>query len=447
LAEVRSDTSGAERYATEALQQSQLREAPGLIADAQLELASAEMHTGKYEEARQHLTIAISGYQALGNPHGEVEARRALAGTFASLQRTQDARDEYQRAMGLAQNIGDQGAVSAVYRDICESLWLNGDRDGAQAAARRALDISRETGDLRLQAWTLRALATIASDDAETDEVMSEYREVTALTERSNDVGGHVWSLATNIDAFRIRGQLEEAKDSCRRAQSEAAALSDPQFMTYSLFNCALLEIDLGEPDAARRTLSELVNLTQKSANSAYEANAHLALGQLDFEASNFARARQELEISAQKFAADDSQTGEAEARAMLALCEQAMGDSAARDVSLARAKQLRTAITSRQEVFVVEIAVAQLTTGAQQRADAVSKLRELAADAERRQFLSWSLEAQLAAWQMLRLDGQSEAADQLRNEVEAVARKHGFRRVLNLMSTPPVVKPAGTGT
>jgi len=40
-------------------------------------------------------------------------------------------------------------------------LWLSGDRDGAQAAARQALALARETGDLSMQSWTIQALATI----------------------------------------------------------------------------------------------------------------------------------------------------------------------------------------------------------------------------------------------------------------------------------------------
>jgi DNA-binding winged helix-turn-helix (wHTH) protein/Tfp pilus assembly protein PilF/TolB-like protein len=134
LDEERSDTTAAAQHAATALRDSQLREAPGLIADSEVELATAEMRRGKYEDARKELDAAIVGYQALDNPHGEVAARRAMASTYTSLQRGQDAREEYQRAMALAQSIGDIGGVAAVYRDICSMLWLAGDRDGAQAA-------------------------------------------------------------------------------------------------------------------------------------------------------------------------------------------------------------------------------------------------------------------------------------------------------------------------
>jgi hypothetical protein len=84
----------------------------------------------------------------------------------------------------------------------------------------------------------------------------------------------------------------------------------------------------------------------------------------------------------------------------------------------------------------MVDIALARLTSGSQQRADAEAKLQELAEDAERRHWLSWSLEARLAQWQLLMLDGNATAAARLRSNLEGVARKHGFKRVIALLSS-----------
>jgi hypothetical protein len=56
-----------------------------------------------------------------------------------------------------------------------------------------------------------------------------------------------------------------------------------------------------------------------------------------------------------------------------------------------------------------------------------------MAADAERRQWPRWSLEAKLAAWRLMQVRGAS-AAVALRREIETTARQHGFGRVLNLL-------------
>jgi DNA-binding winged helix-turn-helix (wHTH) protein/tetratricopeptide (TPR) repeat protein len=251
------DAKGTLEHAEIALREAREHDAAGLVADAQVSLAGAQMHLNKNDEARSGLGAAIAGYGVIRNPRGEANARRALAAVLTGLN-PQGAREEYQRALALYQSIGDDGGVASVYRDQCAMLWLAGDQDGARAAARSALKLSRETGDLFLQAWTLRALATIASDDAASDEVLSEYREVIALNERSGNRGGHVWSLATYADVERMRGNLDEATAYCARALQEAAALSDPQFAIYSGYTCALVHVDRGETTAARAALKEV---------------------------------------------------------------------------------------------------------------------------------------------------------------------------------------------
>ena len=384
--------------------------------------------------ARANLAAAIEGYRSIRNPRGEADARRALAGVLADLDRGQDAREEYQRALALDQSVGDAGGVARIYRDLCEMLWMSGDRDGAQTAARHSLQLARETGDLHLQAWTLRALATIAADETVSDDVMQEYREVTALTERSGDRGGHVWSLATYADAERMRGELDQAHATCEQSNAEAKALSDPQFAVYSGFTCALVAVDRGEAAAAAAALQAAMNEAASMDNTAYVNNARMMLAQLDMDERHWAAGRDKLREASRGFAAAELRTGEADAQALLALCAQALGDKPERDAAVDRARTLRQAMTSIQEVYVVDIALAQI--GAPTGAATVQKLLALATDAERRRFVAWSLEARLAAWRLLQAQGMG-TANALRAEIEKTARHQGFGRILKLLQQP----------
>ncbi len=429
------DAKAEAEHAATALRQAQQRDTPGLIADAQLQLAGARYHLGQTADARTSVTMAIAGYRAIRNARGEANARRLLAQVLSDLQQGQDAREEYQRAMALYQSIGDVGGIAAVYRDLCNMLWVAGDRDGAQAAARHSLELARETGDLHLQAWTLRALATIASDDAASDEVLNQYREVIALNERSGDRGGHVWSLTSYADVERMRGNLDEASIYCARANAEAAALSDPQFAVFSGFTCAQVDMDRGKDEAARAALEEVLRRVGGVADTINRDNALLTLAQLDMDEGRCSAARERLRAAARGFAAAEERTGEADAEAMLALCAQALGDSAERDQAAERARTIRQSITSRQEVYVVDIALARLAGATHKDSAALEKLLGLAADAERRHWVSWSLEAKLAAWELLHgQDADSASAKALRVEVETSARQHGFGRILNIL-------------
>ena len=111
--------------------------------------------------------------------------------------------------------------------------------------------------------------------------------------------------------------------------------------------------------------------------------------------------AQEPLRRAAEAFAVAEARTGEADAEALLALCAQALKEPVERDRAESKAWELRTAITSKQEIYMVDIALARLASGGQQRSEAVAKLRELASDAQRRHWIGWSLEARLAEWQI----------------------------------------------
>jgi len=430
------DAQGSTEHAANALRQAQQRDAQGLVASAQVQLAGARMHLGQNEAARANLNAAIASYRALGNPRGEAAARGELADVLANLNLGHDAREEFQRAMAIYQGIGDVHGTASVYRDLTSMLWVAGDRDGAQVAARHSLELARETGDLQLQAWTLRALATIASDDAASDEVLSEYREVVALNERSGDRGGHVWSLTAYADVERMRGNLDEARTLCVQAKSEAAKLSDPQFAVYSGFTCALLDMDEGNEPAARAAFEKVIGRLGDKGDVAYRANSQMILAQLDMDGGRWRAAAERLRQASREFAAAEENTGEADADAMLALCDQSIGDTAGRDQSVKRARTLRESMTSRQEVYTVDIALALLAGETRSDAAAVEKLQALATDAARRHWLGWSLEARFAAWELLRARGAGTAAA-LRTDIDNTARAHGFGRIEKLLHQP----------
>lgn len=434
VAAAQDDQRGNAVHSANALRLAQTHDAPGLVADAQVQLARAQKLLGSGEDAHTSLLAAIAAYRATRNPRGEANARRDLAEDLADLERGQEAREEYQRSMALYQSIGDLGGVASVYRNLCSVLWVAGDRDGAQAAARRGLALARETGDLNLQAWTLRALATIASDEAASDEVLSDYREVIALNERAGNRGGHSWSLASYADIERMRGALDEARTTCARAMDEAAGLSDPQFAVYSGFSCALIDMDRGNETAARAEFEEVERRVGSGGDMTYTNDALIKLARLDMDEGRWKVARERLRTASSGMARAEERTGEAEAQALLALCDQAIGNSAERDQAAGRARQLRQSITSLQEVYVVDIALARLGGETGRDVAAIDKLLALATDAERRRWVGWSLEAKLAAWELLRRKDAGSAAP-LRQDIERTAQQHGFGRILNVLA------------
>jgi hypothetical protein len=164
-----------------------------------------------------------------------------------------------------------------------------------------------------------------------------------------------------------------------------------------------------------------------------------MTLAQLDMDDGRWPEAAARLRQASEEFAAAEENTGEADADAMLALCSQRIGDTASRDQAAKRARTLRQSITSRQEVYVVDIALALLAGRSGTDKSAVQNLMVLSADAGRRHWLAWSLEAKLAAWELLNSRGAAAAAA-LRTDIDDAARAHGFGRVRKLLRRPAAV-------
>lgn len=283
-----------------------------------------------------------------------------------------------------------------------------------------------------MQSWTLQALATIESDDNASDEVLQEFREVVQLNERS----GHqtAWPLSNVADVQRLRGELDAARSTCEQSQTQAATLSDPQFIVFSTFTCGLIAADQGDASRARAQFNEVLKRAKTGGAATYVWNSQMTLGQLDMDDGRVANACALLSQARDGFAAAEERTGEADASALLAQCEQARGDLKASEAALTHAKDLRRAITARQEVYLVDIVSARLSGNGP---DALRALLKIAADAEQRRFVGWALEARLAAWQVAQARALPETS-RLRGELDSDARQHGYGRILRLLAHAP---------
>jgi hypothetical protein len=128
--------------------------------------------------------------------------------------------------------------------------------------------------------------------------------------------------------------------------------------------------------------------------------------------------------------------SGEAMAQSQLAICHAALHQDAARDRNASRARELRSRITEHQEVFAVDIALAQLLGDGGNTDAAIAALRDLVADADRRQWMAWSLEGRLALWRLL--DNRHDpSANDARSSLLEDADAKGFGWVAARLSAP----------
>jgi len=435
------DDSAADDHARRALAQAQSHEQAGLVAAAEMQLGIETNDTEPGADGESLLRRAAADYAHIGNPHGEARARQNLANRLLDANQLQAAREEYQRAMAIYQGIGDLGGVAAIYANLSRMLWPSGDRDGAETALRHALDLWRETADLRGQAWALTGLATQKSDDSASDEVADMYRQAIALDEQAGDHGHHVFALAQLADVLRVRGDLPRAQETCEQMQTEAAALKDHGAAALNAtFECAQVALDRGDVDTAIAEFESALAAAKRLSDPTTQANCEIALARIDMARRQWQSARGRLLRAFEGSRKAGLSTGEADTQAALALCEQALGDVAARDRAAANTRELLKGITERGETFEIRIALAELDGLTGKRDASLAGLNELAVDAQKRQWLEWSLDARLSALDVLAQAGDP-TIETMRSELENDARRHGFGWMLARLEDPSMGK------
>ena len=436
IGQIRGDPKAQSVHAQRALTNAQQRDEPALAAQAKRSLGIALDQLGENEKAQTLLRESIEDFQRSGNPKGEGGARTSLAIVLAGQNQPQRAREEYERALAVFQRIGDQNGLAAIYSNMAILLWDHGDRDAAEAAAKRVLEIRRETADIAGQAWVLLVLAQMQLDEIASDATLDTYRQAIALDDRVGQRAHHLSALQKYSEALQLRGDLDSARDVCKQAQTEAARSTNPRALIQVEFRCAAIALDRGEMQAFAAGAKRAVDLARDHGDTEIPAYASLLLARQDMASMDFPAAEKRLLPAIKFFADGEVVAAEAEAQGLAALCYAALGRTEERDRAATRARELRSSITIRGSAAIVDRGLAELLGVSGNREQAVSRLLELADDAEKRQWVALALEARLAAVHFLEQAGDSSTAEQ-RKRLEAAARQHGFLWVLARLTSP----------
>ena len=427
-ASARIDPKGRAEHATRALQLALAHDNPGLAAQARQELGVADYDLGQFDQAETLHRDNIMYFQHAGDPHDEAYSHQALANVYSDHGNLTKAREEYQRAIALYQQIGDLAGQASSYDAISTMLWGAGDADSAKVAVRRALDLTRETADFDRQAWNLNALATIESDDTASDEAGAQFREAIADARQVGKPAS--WYLSAYAGYLELRGKLDEAAAQCVQAKADAGVSSDRQLIAYAESQCAAIALDRGDVDEAIAAYNRSLAAARDIHDRYFEGVAELSLGQIDSGRGQWVAAREHLKKSIDAFTAIGETAGEANAQGLIALAYAATEMHAERDQAAARASELRAKVNQRQQVFVVDLALQQLRAESGDVDAAVSALRSMSEDAARRNWVSLSLEAGVAAHALLQQSGKNALADALRGDIDKMAQEHHFEWV-----------------
>lgn len=417
------DMVRAKSHAAIALKLAEARGNAGFAADA-ASLLGVALTSSDPEAALAMLNRALEIYRRIGNPSGEAAVNRDIGNVFLDNQ-AQRARDEYQKSLAQYQAIGDESGMASTYADIGITLWNTGDRDGAETAVRNALAIRQKTGDKRGEAWALAALGVELSDDRASDEVIDKFKRAAAIDDEIGEHANRGFALYSLSDIYRMRGAFAQAQAVCIEAQAEYTKVHDAVNQSLADFQCAQILLDHGEMGTAATLLTRVYKDASERRDVMTQGNVLLTQGQIALGNRRWTDAAALIAEAGKRYKTGGMTPGEAVAASLHALCDAATGDVAQRDTNMARAKSLRDGMTEKQEIYEVDIALAELHNDTQ-------KLEDIEADARQRQWPGWVLEAQLAELRVLLAKNATADAKPLRRRIAVAAKAGGFGWVLS---------------
>jgi eukaryotic-like serine/threonine-protein kinase len=260
-------------------------QAAGVLSDLprQVEAAGRAAEKGRRQEA--WLLVA--------------EARLVAGWAYTRLVKPSDAEAAFDEAQGLFAGAGDQGGKARALSGLGYVLRLfDRDRERSQSVYAEALQISREIGDERAVASTLRGLALLLREEKKPQEARRVNDEALAIFRRIGDRSGMAWATTTIAYDLVEDAKLEAALDQFEAAIGLFREVGEKNGIANALRWTSNIYLKQGDIDRVVQTLDEIAEIQHETGNErgALEAMSTAAVrlaeaGRLDEAKSRFAEA------------------------------------------------------------------------------------------------------------------------------------------------------------
>jgi CHAT domain-containing protein len=193
------------------------------IALLEMHLGMAHAHEGRFADAGDHLEIALGTALAIGDARGELQALVQQGRLGVQLQDSRVARPPLERAVTLADSLGDRVNGTNALNNLAIVCRLEGDSTRARSLAERAIDDGAAAGDSAAVRGAAVTLGQLATDRGDANAATACFaRAAAALAHPALD---QQVSDAINLGASSSNlGRLDEAERRFRDAEGRARA-------------------------------------------------------------------------------------------------------------------------------------------------------------------------------------------------------------------------------
>jgi tetratricopeptide (TPR) repeat protein len=181
-----------------------------------------------------------------------------------------------QRALVIANTLGDRARLSDVECERGRLLWLEGQYGAADAALRRAVSIAAEVDDEQRAAWAKSALAVVLASRCEYDAAEDYVRDAIA------HFGEIPYPLVVLARVLRLTGRIREARLTADTAVELATARRVLGPLSFALVEAGDARIADGDLDGAGERFTRALAIARETGDPDWQALALRGLAAIE---------------------------------------------------------------------------------------------------------------------------------------------------------------------
>ncbi|HUT99639.1 MAG TPA: tetratricopeptide repeat protein [bacterium] len=266
----------------------------GLHEVAMLVEQGAEYRTkGDYARAVEILdsALGLSAGQPVAMAKSLVEMGRVHVRTCDY----EAAKQVFQRARDIAEEIGDQRLVSSVYNNLGNVHFYECDYSSSIQAYEKALAINRRLGDQAVTSHIIHNLGSVFFRKGDYPAALRAYEQALELERRQGNTTAAARCLGNVGIIRRVRCEFGESIAAYREALQIDIERDDVFGQSVTMSNLSSVYLEIGGFDEAGELLEKTLELNRRSGIPVTEAHCRGNLGLLEFYRGDFDRAEELL--------------------------------------------------------------------------------------------------------------------------------------------------------
>lgn len=327
----------------------------------------------------ESLVRALVLYKRGRNPYGQAETVNALGVAYSRLGQSDDAREQFGKAVELRRTLGDRRGVASSLRNLAQLSTVQGRFDEAKSQLDEARSLFEAIGDAEGLAAVDNELGLLAEERGDFAGAEAAFRRVLRARESAGDDYGVAESQNNLGFAQFALGDYDSAAAFWQQSLDGFRALQDNEGVLRAQQNLGALETARGKWAQARQLLSASLSAAERAQMLEETAVSRFYLAQLDLAEGRVGEALAAAQRAGALFAERKDQRGGIDVLLLRAQALLAVGASAEAERALSEGAGLLAGATAEQRA-----GVALLRGGlARQHADLAAERDALAAAAK----------------------------------------------------------------